>query len=1115
MAQLTYADRETLLQIFDSLKDEWNGTDEQLLSDASDWAKQLVPSFGFEQALLRNLVQLSNYLRLHRGAEDIASIARGAIQFIVGDHGQPALDEDPTKASECEASEFHALGQAFIASYAVYEIAVRLSESVAYNPPAITKEEQAKAEEIFEKLSVAEGCDAALVGRVVENLNDIQNLAGCGFLKRLTANARTLIEVLKDSKRPEDERICARGALRYLVENDDAISDNLGLVGYLDDVFILQIAVDLVSPLREPLIELLDQVVGVWPFLNMLTLDDGSGPRAASEFAILNFALCCCDLHSSDTRNTMLIAPETGPIAILLGFVTALGLAYKAGQRQLTEESFTRGQKVLVDYDAVAEFDGFDATEDGRRIFWLKRYNETRGSKMPLRITWPISDLHRLVPVECTRAIRGEIERSKRNKKTELSGLDFLFNGPLHADVHAIEKQVIVVMPTMLAAEFCKSTQLYGQPLKDVIPVGQVSADGESGERWSTRFGVQKPILLFASDLDVARTYAEEHHEKIELVIVDVAGRNREKHASMKRLNRLQIPCLLIATERVANETEVDQHNDLSVWEWSPEDLTALVWPETKLTPNSGEIARFEHRVQSSSTTRPIVESISLPIATETDKAFLALRRLVRKRSADKLPELEEIIAEAFFTITQLMRCASPLTAESACIKEISGRIGKICELASSSNFLSDEEQAAIEEMVNRTNEFAEQLQENNPKAKALDVLLSKYPNATVLCPDARLIAELEAVCAGKRNRIIASVSNDIEFTDGLIIAGWFREKRMAAVLSPPITDPLVLILYDVERRWHQQFSQKRRTKREERRGLKGRAAIFPSMSGWKAPKPPSELPAEIDATGDDIEGVQTEIDDSFRQRIYARVQSGESDADAKARLLLFAGGAYGLFTDNYKLNVVTHLLDGSVDDDDEKASVKLAATKDVRIGDAVVFRPKSRDLIREVADELLQPGQRAMSNKWQRALRKYADKHGLSAEWVCDRLQKAGCKASLQAIRNWIFDEDMIGPQQYRNDVPAIAQVTGDADLASNVEAVVDAIKHVRSAHQQKAPRVIAKRIRQKAASVVRQEQADHSIVHLAGDLVLVRVAEPASDLIPIKYASANRLIEGDSWHE
>ena len=211
----------------------------------SDWAKRLVPSFGFEQALLRNLVQLSNYLRLHRGAEDIASIARGAIHFIVGDYGQPTLDEDPTKASESEASEFHTLGKAFIASYAVHEIAVRLGEPVAYHPPAITKEEQAQAEEIFEKLSVENGCDKALVDRVVENLSDIQNLADCGFLKRLAANAKTLIDVLQDAKRPEDERTCARGALRYFVEDGDAIGDDLGLVRYLDDVFILQTAVDL------------------------------------------------------------------------------------------------------------------------------------------------------------------------------------------------------------------------------------------------------------------------------------------------------------------------------------------------------------------------------------------------------------------------------------------------------------------------------------------------------------------------------------------------------------------------------------------------------------------------------------------------------------------------------------------------------------------------------------------------------------------------------------------------------------------------------------------------------------------------------------------------------
>ena len=119
------------------------------------------------------------------------------------------------------------------------------------------------------------------------------------------------------------------------------------------------------------------------------------------------------------------------------------------------------------------------------------------------------------------------------------------------------------------------------------------------------------------------------------------------------------------------------------------------------------------------------------------------------------------------------------------------------------------------------------------------------------------------------------------------------------------------------------------------------------------------------------------------------------------------------------------------------------------------------------------------------------------------------------RTLRNWINDDGMIAPQQYESDLRVIADVTGDAVLKSSIDVIVDAIKHVRSAHQQQAPRVIAKQVRDSAAKIVRDEQADQSIVHLDNDLVLVRVAETALELIPIKYTWANRLIEGDSWHE
>lgn len=1110
---LSFADRENLLETIRKLSSKDIGVD-VLLNKTGEWALALQPQFGFEQALLRNLTQLANYLRLHEQAEDIASIARGAIQFIVCGHERRSEKCEVAEVDVSATAEFHALGKAFIASYAVHEIAVRLGQPVTYHPPAITDQEQKLAEEIFERFALIEGCDVELVDQATENLRELEGLAECGFLKRLANNANGLIGVLQDVNRSEDEKTCARGALRYFVEDDDAINDDLGLIGYLDDLFILQLAIDLLSPLREPLIELMDHVVGVWPFLNMLTLDDGSGPRAASEFMILNSALSCRDVRSADANNTMLIAPETGPIAILLGFISTLGLAHESGLRQLTEKSFVPSQKVLVDYEAVAEFDGFEDV-NGRRMFWLLKFSTSKGVTTRSRTSWPITDLYRLVPVDRQRVVRGEIDRGKRNKVTELSGLSFLFNGPNKADVHAISKKVIVVMPTTVAAEFCKSTLLYGQPIKDVVPVGQISADGEETEHWSTRFGSQEPVLLFASDLDVACSFAQDHRDEIELVIVDVAGRNREKHASLKRLNSRDISCLLISTERTANETEVDQHNDLSVWEWGPDDLRSLVWLDNRLPSSSGEIAKFESRLHSTSSSKPIVEKIAFPIVSEAYKAFCSLRRLAKRRGPDGLPELEEIVSQGFFAITQLMRCATELSSESQSIMDVANRTSAMRKIIMSSNYLSDDERSAANHVIDRVGEFSSQLQKGNPKHFALQKILNEYPAIDLLCPDSRLVTELERALAQRQNRVFASAAADESFSVGLVMTGWFKKSRMASVLSPPIADPLILLLYDVEQSWHQQFSEQRIARREERRRLRGRKAIFPTIDGWKEPKEKIGVVERDEPEVDNIEDVNADIDDTFRQRIYDRVGAGHSDADAKARLLLFAGGIYGLFTDNYKLNVVTHLFDKGFDAGEVKATVKLSCAKDVVVGDKIVFRPKSRDLIREVADELIEDGQREISGIWRVAIRNYMSEHSLSDDSMCSRLRNAGCKSRSQAIRNWIHDDDMIAPQQYRAELPIIAEVTGSEELERQLDAVVEAIRNVRSAHQQKAPRVIAKRIRTKAVEVVRQEQADEPVVHLDGDLVLVRVAETASKLIPVKYTSANRLVEGDSWHE
>lgn len=1108
---LSFTDRERLLKSLDRLSGR-TGAVTDLLVRAGKWAKNLKPRFGFEHSLIRNITHLSKSLRDHENEEDIANIAGGAIRFVLGDDQFANCPADDDAES---SSERVVLSRAFVASYAVQEIALRLGQSVAYNPPSISAGEQEEAEAIFiEMTTELDGFDDELIKEVGRKLEDLDNLAECGFLRRLANNARVLIDTLKAPDRSDDHKSCARGALRYLVEDDDVISDELGLIGYLDDHFIVQTAVDLINPQRDPLIELLDEVVGVWPFLNMLTIDDGSGSRPASEFTILNSALSCYRLRSTDALNTMVIAPETGHVAILVGFIATLGLAQESGQREISEATFRDGQKVLVDYSAIAEFAGFKTIND-RRMFGLRQYHTDRQERTQIVRYWPFADLRRLVPADASRVVRGTIEHDLSRKDTPLPGLEYLFNTRKTADVHSIEKQIIVVMPTTLAAEFCKSVKLYGQSLHEVVPVGQIMAYDESIETWSSRFGSQDPNLLFASDLDIARAYAEEHEDKVELVIVDAKGRNVEKHASLRRLSRFRIPYLLVASERVADEVELDKHSDLSIWEWQPDDLMALVWPESRLNTHAGAIARFEHRLKSSATSRPQVETVSMPIAAEVYATFRRLRQLGRQRGEEQLVELEELISLGFYATTHLLRCATPIGDGSMLMTTVGEQLSKMDSIVRQSNYLSSEERTAANEFGSVLKWFLSNLREENPKAVAMHDLLGRHPVATIFCPDARLISDMEDAYREGAAKIIASPS-DVEFLDvALIIPGWFRQSRMASVLSPPIADPVILLLYDIERQWYSGFIAKRQERRGQRREVSQRSRIFPKLGSWTTTKPQIVPAIEQDVDTQELEEVRAEVFDHYKNRIYRATQTGGSEADAKARLVIFTGGSYGLFTDNYKLNVVTHLIDNASGETDEKASVRLSLATELRLGDVIVFRPKTRDLIREVADTILETGVRDLSSLWREALLKFIQERNLSSSQLCKQLNQAGCKVGHQSVQNWLSDRDMIAPGQHRKVVPLIATMTGDKHLVEKLEQVINAISEVRSAHQQKAPRIIAKQVRESAIEVIRQEQADSTMIRLRDDFVLVRVAEIASESIPVSYSSTNQLIEGEAWLE
>jgi len=231
--------------------------------------------------------------------------------------------------------------------------------------------------------------------------------------------------------------------------------------------------------------------------------------------------------------------------------------------------------------------------------------------------------------------------------------------------------------------------------------------------------------------------------------------------------------------------------------------------------------------------------------------------------------------------------------------------------------------------------------------------------------------------------------------------------------------------------------------------------------------------------------------------------------------LVVFDGGTCAFLTESREANVVTHLLDNAIDDPDTNADVKRKPTSELIVGDAILFnRGSDRDVIRMAADEILEPGVRDTASLWRQALIEYSSRESLSSDQLHARLRAGGCPLHHQTIRNWLDDDQIIAPQAYKRDVAVVARVTSNQRLAARMDNVLAAISQVRSAHL-RASRQLAKQVLARAVNILKEQDQSASIIELAENVVVVRIAEIDEKPVPVRASLCNRLLEGDAWHE
>ena len=119
-----------------------------------------------------------------------------------------------------------------------------------------------------------------------------------------------------------------------------------------------------------------------------------------------------------------------------------------------------------------------------------------------------------------------------------------------------------------------------------------------------------------------------------------------------------------------------------------------------------------------------------------------------------------------------------------------------------------------------------------------------------------------------------------------------------------------------------------------------------------------------------------------------------------------------------------------------------------MRVGDYVLFRERSdRDIVRYVA-ELMTGGAeydrvRRQASIWKDALRQ----SGLSVMSLHSILERRGSPKTEQTLRNWLNDDEMIGPGR-REDLDLIYKATTHEPLGKSLDKVWEAILTIRGSH-------------------------------------------------------------------
>lgn len=1092
---LTHKDRGLIWDSLSSIPLDPDETDDSLIRSVSAYLMKHPSSTGTERSYHHYTIDLINFLR--QAPEDGKSdLVRRALRFLqLSDVSNPLLTTPAVKV--------------FVTSFVLHEVSDNGNLLLSDELRGLSEDEKQFAEEIL--LNHADQTldeDSDLLNYSSCFLADLPGNGSVQMVMRFRRNINRLVKVLSaGQERSDEQKAWARGALNYIRINEDAIPDDLGIIGLLDDMYIANTAVRLIDPDIQPWEDVISDLYTLWPFLRDMVLTYAGSEYTYSDFALINTALACRDLtKQGETSRAALILPASGVTPFLVAFGAALSVAYDAARKTDATPVFEQGDKVWVDGDAVAVYVGIEEMK-GQKFIKLKQTTKSKKHSGPCFFV-SLAELPRLSKAPGNVKTKGNITTFLKNSDAPLNATEQIFHLPFPLQFTESLSRVWLVSKVAGAKVLASEIQILGHPLSSVLPMGSIRRDGEFVP-WSSNFEETEGILTVIPDMDLAAEILEEQDLSAEdLILIDLGGANRNKSAALNLIQSLNARVLCVAEEKDAEVIASLEESHFSLWEWSEPEIKEMVSNGTHVSAvNQHPFRQNDLRICKSLTLKPEVKVLRNENAENARQAIDGLNEYVRKQGDEVSGELEELLAKLLEVLFFLIRSPAPLEYLPGSVDRMIGILGQLQENAESSLYLSDSEKTLVSQPVESLEYFALELADRNPKTDAIKKVLRNDSRAKIA-----VVPHIHTLLTDTRQ---FGLEPDIFLPwpklhsaepASLIIPYWPGKKKVWEMISDPPPGKVYFILYSFEDEWRAIFDEFRNNSRTIRMDHNPRSDVFTGISRWPRHK--------VQKSGDDIQKVPQHKPaltegrtNRVRQRLtHAVTEEGES-ADTEARLVKFTGGAHAFFARGHMIPSVTHLL-SDLNESEDTGKVISVPVNGISEGDVLVFsRGTDRDAIRELAETNLPSETRELAGLWQRVLRTYADSRRLPDVNLQRLLRNAGCRRHIATVRNWLESETIIGPRHYnKGDLDAIARVTGDEEFIRKQDECEKAIAQVWGEHL-RAAHVIATRIRSGIGDRITKDPDLHSPLDIGDGLVLAQVEFIDSDSATVPHAVVNRL--------